>query len=115
MISFHSAACAAAAAHGFSARLVIWADYAPEALAAWAVSHGVGGIAVEHFLLTERLAATIRLAGLSVSTGTVNEPELLRRVVETAAPIAVCTDRPGELRAEAISEGERRVSCAAGV
>jgi glycerophosphoryl diester phosphodiesterase len=103
VISFHSVACAVAAAHGFRSRLVIWADYAPEALAAWAVSHGVRGIAVEHFLLTGHLAAIIRLAGLSLTTGTVNHPELLRHVVDTAAPDAVCTDRPGELRAEATS------------
>ena len=101
LISFHSAACAAAAARGVRSRLVIWADYAPEALAAWAVRRGVGGIAVEHFLLTQHLAATFRLAGLSVSTGTINSPELLGRVVEIAAPDAVCTDRPGELRREA--------------
>jgi glycerophosphoryl diester phosphodiesterase len=101
LISFHSAACATAAARGLNSRLVIWADYAPEALAAWAVRHGVGGVAVEHFLLTERLVAILRLAGLSVTTGTINNPELLRRVAEIAAPDAVCTDRPGELRREA--------------
>jgi glycerophosphoryl diester phosphodiesterase len=101
LISFHSAACAAAAARGLRTRLVIWADYAPEALAAWAVSHGVTGVAVEHFLLTERLMAILRLAGLSVTTGTINNAELLRRVAEIAAPDAVCTDRPGELRREA--------------
>jgi hypothetical protein len=33
-ISFHSVACATAAARGFAARLVIHADYTPEALAA---------------------------------------------------------------------------------
>src|SRR5918999_1201092 len=75
VISFHSAACA--------------------------VKRQVGGVAVEHFLLTERLAAIFRLAGLSVSTGTVNHAELLRRVTDTAAPDSVCTDRPGELRIEA--------------
>jgi glycerophosphoryl diester phosphodiesterase len=101
VISFHSVACATAAASGFAARLVIHADYAPEALAAWAVSHGVGGISVEHFLLTPGLARVLRLAGLSISTGTVNYGALLERVVEVAAPDAVCTDRPGELRAEA--------------
>lgn len=101
VISFHSRACAAAAAHGFAARLVIWADYAPEALAAWAVRHRVGGISVEHFLLSERFARALRFAGLSVNTGTVNDAELLARVVESAAPDAVCTDRPAELRAEA--------------
>lgn len=100
VISFHSAACAIAAGYGFRARLVIWADYAPDALAAWAVRHGVSGVSVEHFLLTERLAGILRLARLSVSTGTVNDAELLRRVIGVAAPDAVCTDRPAELRAE---------------
>ena len=71
VISFHSAACATAAAYGFRSRLVVFADYAPEALAAWAVSHGIAGVSVEHFLLTPALASVFRLAGLSVNTGTV--------------------------------------------
>jgi len=100
VISFHSAACATAAAHGLRSRLVIFADYAPEALAAWAVRHGVGGVSVEHFLLSDPLARILRLAGLSINTGTVNDAELLARVIELASPDAVCTDRPGELRAE---------------
>jgi glycerophosphoryl diester phosphodiesterase len=107
VISFHSAACATAAARGFAARLVMHADYAPEALAAWAVSRGVGGVSVEHFLLTPRLARILRLAGLSINTGTVNDGTLLTRVVELAAPDAVCTDRPGELRAEALAAGAK--------
>jgi glycerophosphoryl diester phosphodiesterase len=101
VISFHTRACAVAAAHGFASRLVIWADYAPEALAAWAVRHRVDGVSVEHFLLSEWFARVLRLAGLSVNTGTINDAELLARVVERAAPDAVCTDRPAELRAEA--------------
>ena len=100
VISFHSPAVATAAAHGYRSRLVIHADYTPEALAAWAVQHDVAGVSVEHFLLSPRLAAVMRLAGLSVNTGTVNHPEILQRVVELAEPDAVCTDRPGELRAE---------------
>jgi glycerophosphoryl diester phosphodiesterase len=102
LISFHSAACATAAAHGLRSRLVVWAEYAPEALAAWAVSHGVTGVSVEHFLLAPKLVAVFRLAGLSVNTGTVNDPGLLARVTELAPPDAVCTDRPAELRAEAL-------------
>src|SRR5918999_2233680 len=113
VISFHSAACAVAAGRGFRSRLVIWADYTPEALAAWAVKRQVGGVAVEHFLLTERLAAVFRFAGLSVSTGTVNHAELLRRVTDTAAPDSVCTDRPGELRIEAALGSEHQISRAA--
>jgi glycerophosphoryl diester phosphodiesterase len=102
VISFHSAACATAAAHGFRSRLVIWADYAPEALAAWAVSRGVTGVSVEHFLLSTRLVSVFRLAGLSVNTGTINDPELLARITELTSPDAVCTDRPAELRAEVL-------------
>jgi glycerophosphoryl diester phosphodiesterase len=104
LISFHSAACAVAAANGISSRLVVWADYAPEALAAWALRTGVDGISVEHFLLTERLVHVLRDAGLSLNTGTVNQPELLSRVL-AFAPDAICTDRPHELRAgfEAVS------------
>ena len=74
LISFHGEACAVAAADGISSRLVIWADYAPEALASWALRTGVHGISVEHFLLTERLVGVLAGAGLSVNAGTVNHP-----------------------------------------
>jgi glycerophosphoryl diester phosphodiesterase len=100
--SFHSVACATAAACGFRSRLVVWADYAPEALAAWAISRGVAGVSVEHFLLSAKLVSVFRLAGLSVNTGTVNDVELLARITALAAPDAVCTDRPAELRAEVL-------------
>lgn len=106
LISFHSAACATAAAYGFRSMLVVWADYAPEALAAWAVSRGVTGVSVEHFLLSPRLVSVFRLAGLSVNTGTVNDAELLTRVSELASPDAVCTDRPAGLRAEVLRLGK---------
>ena len=104
VISFHAAACATAAAHGFRARLVTWADYAPEALAAWARGHGVGGVSVEHFLLSKVLVQTMRLAGISVNTGTVNRVEELERILELEVD-GVCTDRPHELRAEAEAGG----------
>jgi len=100
VISFHSEACAVAAANGITSRLVIWADYAPEALASWALRTGVEGISVEHFLLTERLVGVLREAQLSINAGTVNHPEHLRRVLEFA-PDAIGTDRPHELRVEA--------------
>jgi glycerophosphoryl diester phosphodiesterase len=104
--SFHSAAVAAAAAFGYRARLVIHADYAPEALATWAVARGIAGVSVEHFLLTPKFTAVMRLAGLSVSTGTVNDPELLLRALEIGQPDAVCTDMPGEMRAELAARTE---------
>ena len=102
VISFHSAACETAAAHGYPTRLVIHAEYAPEALAAWAVGRGVTGVSVEHFMLVPKLVSVLRLAGLRIATGTVNDAELLARVVELAAPDAVCTDCPGELGAQAL-------------
>jgi glycerophosphoryl diester phosphodiesterase len=105
VLSFFSEACAAAAARGVDSRLVVWADYAPEALAAWAHERGVSGVSVEHFLLSERLVAVMRLAGLSVNTGTVNHPALLARALFFGVD-AVCTDRPHELRAETLALGD---------
>ncbi len=100
VISFHGEACAVAVAHGIATRLVIWADYAPEALAAWALQTGVGGVSIEHFMLTERVVGVLRDAGLSVNVGTVNHHQLLPSVLEFS-PDAIGTDRPHELRAEA--------------
>ena len=104
VIGFHGVACGEAAARGFRARLVVWADYAPEALAAWAAHHRVSGVSIEHFLLSEPLVRTLRLAGLSVNTGTINSLELLERAL-AFEPDAVCTDRPHGLRAEGLAAG----------
>jgi len=98
VISFFTSACEAAAAAGFRSRLVVFADYEPQALAAWALANGVAGVSVEHFLLSARMVEPLRRAGLSVSTGTVNRPELLERAI-AFAPDSVCTDRPHELAA----------------
>ena len=102
LISFYSGACEVAADEGVRSRLIVWADYEPEALAGWAARVGVGGVSIEHFLLSERLVGALRAAGLSVNTGTVNDAELLERVL-AFDPDAVVTDRPHELRAEAAS------------
>jgi glycerophosphoryl diester phosphodiesterase len=99
VIAFHAASCAIAAACGYRARLVLFADYAPAALAAWAARHRVSGVSIEHFLLSGQLVDTLRLAGLSVNTGTVNRAELLARAL-AFGPDAVCSDRPHELRVE---------------
>jgi glycerophosphoryl diester phosphodiesterase len=104
VISFHTDACEVAAAAGFRTRLVIWADYAPEVLAGWAMRHGVTGVKIEHFLLSDQLVDTLRAAGITVSTGTVNDVELLEKVL-AAQPRCITTDRPHELRAEAIEQG----------
>jgi glycerophosphoryl diester phosphodiesterase len=104
VISFHTDACQVAAAAGFRTRLVVWADYAPAALAGWAMRHGVSGVKLEHFLLSDFLVGTLRAAGITVSTGTVNDVELLEKVL-AAQPRCITTDRPHELRAEAVDRG----------
>lgn len=98
-LSFTATACERAAALGLPARLVIWADFAPAALAHWAHRHGVGGVCVcvEHFVLSGRLVAALRRGGLSVTTGTVNDRALLDRVLHFG-PDAVTTDVPHALR-----------------
>ena len=87
VISFHSSACAVAAAHGFAWRLVVFADYAPEALrrlggAAWGDAASRSSTSSS----TTRLASVFRLAGLSVDAGTVNDAEVLLRVVGAVGP-----------------------------
>jgi glycerophosphoryl diester phosphodiesterase len=104
VISFHSGACEVAAAAGIRTRLVIWADYAPESLANWARCHGVSGVKVEHFLLSGELVGPLRAAGITVSTGTVNDVDLLDQVLRIV-PRCITTDRPHELRAEALARG----------
>jgi glycerophosphoryl diester phosphodiesterase len=104
VISFHTDACEVAAAAGFRSRLVIWADYAPKTLADWALRHGVSGVKLEHFLLSDQLVGPLRAAGITVSTGTVNDVDLLGEVLRVE-PRCITTDRPHELRAEALARG----------
>jgi glycerophosphoryl diester phosphodiesterase len=101
IISFFGVACAEAANLGHRARLIVWADYAPFALGAWALATGVRGVCVEHFLLHAALVAQLRDAGLSVTTGTINDPELARRVAALDVD-AITTDDPARLRAAAL-------------
>jgi len=97
VLSFTAAACARAAERGCATRLVVWADYAPAVLVRWARRNGVGGVCVEHFLLSPALMGTLRRGGLSVTTGTLNEQALLDRIVPLR-PDAVTSDRPHMLR-----------------
>jgi glycerophosphoryl diester phosphodiesterase len=99
VLSFHAAAVERAVAHGLAARLVVWADYAPAALARWAAERGLIGVCIEHFLLDGRTVAPLRDAGLSVATGTVNHAAIAERVL-AYAPDAITSDRPHELAAE---------------
>ena len=99
MLSFHTAACQQAALLGLPARLVLWADYDPDSLIRWATRAGVRGVCIEHFLLRRELVARLRLGGLSVSTGTINDAALAIR--SSALGIdAITTDRPADLHRE---------------
>jgi glycerophosphoryl diester phosphodiesterase len=100
IISFHAVACAAAAKLGHRARLIVWADYAPATLAAWAGPVGVQGVCIEHFLVHAALVDQLREAGMSVTTGTINDVELARRVARLGVD-AITTDVPAQLWAAA--------------
>jgi glycerophosphoryl diester phosphodiesterase len=99
VLSFHRAACEEAARHGLPARLVTWADYTPDALARWARRAGVAGVCIEHFLLHPELVERLRAGGLSVSTGTVNDPAMAARAAALGVD-AITTDRPAALLRE---------------
>ena len=98
ILSFWSDACHLAAGRGFNARLVIVADYRIDALTTWAKRIGLYGVCVEHFLLSAPLVTALRQAGLSVTTGTVNHPEILAPLARLRLD-AVTSDCPHELRA----------------
>lgn len=99
VLSFQVAACEEAARQGLRARLVAWADYAPDALGRWARRARVAGVCIEHFLLHAELVERLRAHGLSVSTGTINQAELALRASGLGVD-AITTDRPAALRRE---------------
>lgn len=99
VLSFQVAACEVAARDGLATRLIAWADYAPSALARWAQQAGVRGVCIEHFLLHPELVECLRVRGLSVTTGTINEAALAERAMELGVD-AITTDRPAGLRYE---------------
>jgi glycerophosphoryl diester phosphodiesterase len=111
VLSFVSTACSYAAAVGLPARLVIWADYAIDALTRWARRHRVIGVCVEHFMLSHHMAAALRGGGLSLTTGTINEPALAARA-RRFVPDAITSDAPHALLMPA--EGHETFELAAG-
>jgi glycerophosphoryl diester phosphodiesterase len=102
VLSFHTIACEESVRHGMAARLVTWADYAPDALARWAARAGVGGVCIEHFLLHPALVERLRFGGLSVTTGTINDAALAARAAALGVD-AITTDRPAALHHELAS------------
>jgi len=97
IISFWPGACEIAAACGLPTRLVVIAGYEMGALAEWGRRVGVDGVCIEHFLLTAELMGTLRAAGLSVTTGTINDAQLLGPALSLGVD-AITSDRPHALR-----------------
>jgi glycerophosphoryl diester phosphodiesterase len=95
ILSFFTTACELAGDLGFRTRLIMVADYRIDALATWAQAAGVHGICVEYFLLSPALVGTLRASALSVTTGTVNHPALLARLLPLALD-AISSDTPAE-------------------
>lgn len=102
VISFHAVACEVAAARGQDARLVVWSDVPITALTDWATHHGVAGVCVEPMVLHARRVDDLRAAGLSVTTGTINDLELARRAAALGVD-AITSDRPADLRAAGVA------------
>lgn len=101
VLSFYTRACEEAAREGLPARLIIWADYALGALLDWAGDAGVGGVCIEHFLLHPALVDRLHAGGLSVTTGTINDPTLAAWAASLGVE-AITTDRPAALRRELV-------------
>lgn len=102
ILSFHAAACQAAAAEGMPSRLVLWADFDPHAVAHWCIAHGVGGVCIEHFLLHDRLIEVLHSYDLSITTGTINHAELALRATALGVD-AITTDDPAHLRQQTLA------------
>jgi glycerophosphoryl diester phosphodiesterase len=102
ILSFFSSACAESVQQGFDTRLVVWADYAPEALADWVTGHRMVGVALEGFVLTPHLVEPLHDAGLTISVGAINDRAQLEPLLPLGPQIIV-SDRPLELRDEALT------------
>lgn len=98
VISFFSPACEVAVDHGVRTRLVMWADYDRSALVRWLLDRGIGGLAIEGFILDRGLREMTREAGLSISAGAVNTAEQVD-VLLPLEPDIIVSDTPHMVRA----------------
>jgi glycerophosphoryl diester phosphodiesterase len=97
VISFFTPGCRVAREHDITTLLVLWADYAPEALVKWVVDRGIAGVSCEGFILAKELTDPLREAGLTISVGAVNS----RGQVEHLLPLnpdIIVSDKPAEIR-----------------
>jgi glycerophosphoryl diester phosphodiesterase len=97
VISFFTPGCVVAREHDIRTLLVLWADYAPEALVKWVVDRGIAGVSCEGFILAKALADPIHEAGLTISVGAVNSRGQVERLLPLQPDIIV-SDQPTEVR-----------------
>jgi glycerophosphoryl diester phosphodiesterase len=97
--SFFTLGCRVARARGVAARLIVWGDYAPQALGRWAVQRGIRGVAFEGFVFSRELRETLTAFGLTAQVGAVNSAAQLERLLPLAPDIIV-SDSPHEIAAE---------------
>jgi glycerophosphoryl diester phosphodiesterase len=106
LISFFTPGCLVAHDYGVSSRLVVWADYAPEALVEWLRDRDIDGVSCEGFILSDDLVSPLQKAGVTISVGAVNSPGQVERLLPMAPDIIV-SDRPSEIREALPSEPDR--------
>lgn len=97
LISFFTLGCLVARDHGVSTRLVLWADYAPEALVQWLLAREIRGVSMEGFVLSQALVEPLHAAGITMSVGAVNSKPQLERILPLHPDIVV-SDCPAEIR-----------------
>jgi glycerophosphoryl diester phosphodiesterase len=97
LISFFTRGFLIAIDHEVSTRLVLWADYAPEALAQWVRDRAIDGVSLEGFIFSHELIDPLHDAGATISVGAVNSPGQLERILPMHPDIIV-SDGPAEIK-----------------
>jgi glycerophosphoryl diester phosphodiesterase len=97
VISFFTRGCQVAIEHEVSTRLVLWADYAPEALVQWVLDRSIDGVSLEGFIFSPDLVDPLHDAGVTISVGAVNNPGQLERLLPMHPDIVV-SDCPAEIK-----------------
>jgi glycerophosphoryl diester phosphodiesterase len=97
LISFFTRGCVVAVDHDVATRLVLWADYAPDALVQWLAYREIFGVSLEGFVFSHELIDPLHDAGLTISVGAVNSPAQLERLAPLHPDIIV-SDSPAEIK-----------------
>jgi glycerophosphoryl diester phosphodiesterase len=106
VLSFFTRGCLIAREHGVATRLVLWADYAPDALVQWLSEREIGGVSCEGFILSKELTDPLHDAGITISVGAVNSRGQAERLLPLRPQIIV-SDEPAEMRETLAALGAR--------